>query len=57
MKSGWPGVSIRLTLIPPTANEATADLIVIPRWRSRARESVCVVPSLTLPGWSMTPAQ
>ena len=36
--------------------ETTADLIVIPRWRSRSSESVCVVPSSTLPGSSMTPA-
>ena len=40
MKSGWPGVSIRLTVTSPIANEATADLIVIPRWRSSASESV-----------------
>ena len=30
-KSGWPGVSIRLTAVPSTVNETTADLIVIPR--------------------------
>ena len=36
MKSGWPGVSIRLTVTSPTANEATADLIVMPRRRSSA---------------------
>jgi hypothetical protein len=56
MKSGWPGVSIRLTVTPSIANETTAALIVIPRWRSSASESVCVVPSSTLPGSSMTPA-
>ncbi len=56
MKSGWPGVSIRLTVTSPIANETTADLIVIPRWRSSASESVCVVPSSTLPTSSMTPA-
>ncbi len=56
-KSGWPGVSIRLTTVPSTVNETTADLIVIPRWRSSSSESVCVVPSSTLPGSSMTPAQ
>jgi hypothetical protein len=56
MKSGWPGVSIRLTVTPPTANDTTADLIVIPRWRSSASESVCVVPASTLPISSMTPA-
>ena len=55
-KSGCPGVSIKLTVVPPTVNETTADLIVIPRWRSSASESVCVVPSSTLPGSSMTPA-
>ena len=56
MKSGWPGVSIRLTLTPSRANEVTADLIVIPRCRSSASESVCVVPASTLPISSMTPA-
>ena len=56
MKSGWPGVSIRLTWTSPSANEVTADLIVIPRWRSRSRVSVWVVPASTLPISSMTPA-
>jgi hypothetical protein len=44
MKSGWPGVSIRLTATSSMANDATADLIVMPRCRSRASESVCVLP-------------
>ena len=56
MKSGWPGVSIRLTWTPPSANEATADLIVMPALRSSSSESVCVVPASTLPTSSMTPA-
>ena len=56
MKSGWPGVSIRLTVTSPTANDTTADLMVIPRWRSSASESVCVVPASTLPISPMTPA-
>ena len=56
MKSGWPGVSIRLTVTSPTTNETTADLIVMPRWRSSASESVWVLPSSTLPISSMTPA-
>ena len=56
MKSGWPGVSIRLTCTSPSANDATAALIVIPRCRSSASESVWVVPASTLPSWSMTPA-
>jgi hypothetical protein len=38
------------------ANDTTADLIVIPRCRSSASESVCVLPSSTLPIASMTPA-
>ena len=41
---------------PSTTNDTTADLIVIPRWRSSASESVCVVPSSTRPMSSMTPA-
>ena len=49
MKSGWPGVSIRLTCTSFSANDATADLIVMPRCRSSASESVCVVPASTLP--------
>src|SRR6185437_13138141 len=36
--------------------DTTADLIVMPRCRSSARVSVWVLPSLTLPTWSMTPA-
>jgi hypothetical protein len=56
MKSGWPGVSIRLTVVSLIQNEATADLIVMPRWRSRARVSVWVLPSSTLPTSSITPA-
>jgi hypothetical protein len=56
MKSGWPGVSIRLTVTSSIANETTADLIVIPRSCSSASESVCVVPLSTLPISSMTPA-
>jgi hypothetical protein len=56
MKSGWPGVSIRLTVTWSIENEATADLIVIPRCRSSASESVCVVPASTLPISSMMPA-
>ena len=31
MKSGWPGVSIRLTVTSSMAKETTADLIVMPR--------------------------
>ena len=56
MKSGWPGVSTRLTARSPTRNEATADRIVMPRSRSRSSESVWVVPASTLPTWSMAPA-
>ncbi len=56
MKSGWPGVSIRLTVTSSIANETTAALIVMPRRRSSARESVCVFPSSTLPGSSTMPA-
>ena len=56
MKSGCPGVSIRLTAMPPTVNETTAERIVMPRRRSSASESVCVFPASTLPGSSMTPA-
>src|SRR5215469_15890938 len=39
----------------PTGNEATADLIVIPRCRSSGSESVRVVPASTLPSRSITP--
>jgi hypothetical protein len=56
MKSGWPGVSIRLTVTSSIANETTAALIVMPRRRSSARESVWVVPSSTLPGSATIPA-
>ena len=56
MKSGWPGVSMRLTVTSPIANETTADLIVIPRCRSSASVSVCVLPASTLPISSMMPA-
>jgi hypothetical protein len=49
-------VSIRLTVTSPIANETTADLIVIPRVRSSASESVWVLPSSTLPTSSITPA-
>jgi hypothetical protein len=31
MKSGWPGVSIRLTVTSSIAKETTAALIVMPR--------------------------
>jgi hypothetical protein len=40
MKSGWPGVSIRLTVTSSIGNETTADLIVMPRCCSSASESV-----------------
>jgi hypothetical protein len=40
----------------PDPEETTADLMVMPRARSRARVSVCVLPWSTLPIWSMTPA-
>ena len=56
MKSGWPGVSIRLTVTSSMANDTTADLIVMPRRCSSSSESVWVVPSSTLPISSMTPA-
>ncbi len=56
MKSGWPGVSIRLTVTPSTTNDTTAALMVMPRCRSSASESVWVLPSSTLPISSMTPA-
>ena len=56
MKSGWPGVSIRLTVTSSIANDTTADLIVMPRCCSSASESVWVLPSSTLPISSMTPA-
>src|SRR5262249_30121938 len=56
VKSGWPDVSIRLTVVASIENDATADLIVIPRCCSSGSESVCVVPASTLPTSSMTPA-
>ncbi len=56
MKSGWPGVSMRLTVTSPMANDTTADLIVMPRCRSSASVSVWVLPSSTRPIWPMTPA-
>ena len=56
MKSGWPGVSIRLTVVSPMANETTAARMVMPRVRSSARVSVWVLPASTLPTASMTPA-
>jgi hypothetical protein len=55
-RSGWPGVSIRLTVTSPMTNDTTADLIVMPRCRSSGKESVWLVPSSTLPIVSMTPA-
>jgi hypothetical protein len=45
-----------LTVTPSTVNDATAARIVMPRWRSIAMVSVCVVPRSTLPTASMTPA-
>ncbi len=56
MKSGWPGVSTKLTATSSISNDVTADLIVIPRCCSSASESVWVVPASTLPTSSMTPA-
>src|SRR5712691_2386999 len=56
LKSGWPGVSIRLTVTSSVATDTTADLIVMPRCCSSAGESVWVLPSSTLPTSSMTPA-
>ncbi len=57
MKSGWPGVSTRFTGTPAMVNDTTADLMVMPRWRSSASVSVCVVPASTLPTASMMPAE
>ena len=51
MKSGWPGVSIRLTATSPATNETTADLIVMPRAaleRQRVRLRVAVVDAAEL---------
>ena len=56
MKSGWPGVSTRLTWRSPTWNDATAERMVIPRSRSSSSESVWVVPASTLPTRSIAPA-
>src|SRR5215813_14735912 len=47
---------MRLTVTPAISNDTTADLIVIPRWRSRSSVSVWVVPASTSPTVSMTPA-
>ena len=49
-------MSIRLTAKLPTVNDTTADLIVMPRWRSSASVSVWVLPSSTLPISPITPA-
>ena len=56
MKSEWPGVSMRLTWMSPTANDATFVRTVMPRRRSMSIESVRVVPSSMLPGAEMAPA-
>ena len=56
MKSGWPGVSMRLTVRPAMVKDTTADLMVMPRRRSSSSESVCVLPASTLPSSAMTPA-
>ena len=55
MKSGWPGVSMRLTWRSPTAKAATAERMVIPRSRSRSPLSVRVVPASTLPSVATAP--
>src|SRR6266508_3380998 len=47
---------MRLTVTPAISKDTTADLMVIPRWRSKANVSVCVVPASTSPTVSMTPA-
>jgi hypothetical protein len=44
------------TVRSPIANDATADLMVMPRSRSSARVSVWVVPASTLPIFEMAPA-
>ena len=49
-------MSIRLTATPSISKETTAALMVMPRCRSSASESVCVFPASTLPSASMTPA-
>src|SRR5215472_7333862 len=56
MKSGWPGVSIRLTVTSSIGNDTTAGRIVMPRCCSSASESVRVVPLSTLPTSAITPA-
>ena len=56
MKSEWPGVSIRLTVVVRQSKDTTADRIVMPRWRSSTMLSVWVSPASTLPGSSSTPA-
>lgn len=56
IKSGWPGVSMRLTTVSPIVKETTAAWIVIPRCRSSSWLSVWVLPLSTLPRLSMTPA-
>ena len=57
MKSEWPGVSMRLTVRPAMVRQATAVLMVMPRCRSMAIESVWVLPPSTLPSSLMTPAR
>jgi hypothetical protein len=42
--------------VPEGTKDTTADLMVIPRRRSNANESVWVLPASTLPTASMTPA-
>ena len=56
MKSGWPGVSMRLTARSSSVKATTAARMVMPRRRSSSSESVWVVPSSTLPSASVTPA-
>ena len=56
MKSEWPGVSTRLTVVPSTSKDTTAARMVMPRRRSSAIVSVWVEPASTLPGSASTPA-
>src|SRR5258708_9740303 len=56
MTSWVAGVSIRFAVTSSITSDTTADLIVMPRCRSSASESVWVLPSSTLPISSMTPA-
>ncbi len=56
MKSEWPGVSTRLTVVPSTSKDTTAARMVMPRRRSSAMVSVWVEPAFTLPGSASTPA-